>query len=463
MTTFRRELPQMLRIALPLVFAEIGWMSMGLVDTVVVGHMPNAAVPLSSAALAQVIFNTLAYGVGGVLLGLDTTIAQAHGAQDYPAANRWLYQGLLLAAALALVLFAVLSLVPHALTHLHTDPAILAGAIPTLRNLAWGIFPLLVYFALRRYVQAFNHVRIVAATLISANLVNLLFDWLLIFGHDWRISLASLRLHVGWAGLGVPGSGIATSLARVYQAAFLLVALLLVNRRHRYGLLHRSHAQNLRPHWRSLRRLLGLGLPVGGSIFVEILIFAAVTAIAATLGAVPLAGHEIALNLVSFTFMVPLGIASAASIRVGQAIGRGSVADARSAGWAAIALGACAMLCSALVFFTIPHALAAAFTHDAPVIAATLPLLAVAAVFQLCDGLQVTVIGALRGAGDTLSGLITHTCSYWLLGMPLGLFLCFRMGMGVRGLWIGLSVALVITGLVMLLRWSTKVLLLNRE
>lgn len=453
----------MLRIALPLVLAEVGWMSMGLVDTVMVGHMPMPAVPLSSAALSQVIFNTLAFGVGGVLLGLDTTIAQAHGAHDYPAANRWLYQGLLLAGALAFLLFALFALAPVGLRHLHADPAILAGAIPTMRALAWGIFPLLLYFALRRYVQAFNHVRIVAATLVSANLVNLLFDWLLIFGHDWRLSLARTEIHLGWTGLGVVGSGIATSLARVYQAAFLIVALLILNRRNRYGLLHGSHARNLRPHWPSLRRLLSLGLPVGGSIFVEILIFAAVTSIAATLGAVPLAGHEIALNLVSFTFMMPLGIASAASIRVGQAIGRGSVAEARAAGWAAIALGATVMLVNAAIFLAIPHALATAFTHDAPVIAATTPLLFIAAIFQLSDGLQITVIGALRGAGDTLSGLITHACSYWLLGMPLGLYLCFHQHLGVRGLWLGLCTALVVTGLLMLRRWSTKVLVLNRE
>ncbi len=451
----------MLRIALPLVLAEIGWMSMGLVDTVMVGHMPHSAVPLSSAALAQVIFNTLAFGVGGVLLGLDTTIAQAQGAGDFPAANRWFYQGLLLATALSASLLGLFALTPLGLTHLHADAAILAGAIPTLRALAWGIFPLLVYFALRRYVQAFNHVRIVAATLVSANLVNLLFDWLLIFGHEWRVHLGDANLHVGWAGLGVVGSGIATSLARVYQALFLLAAVLFVNRRNGYGLFDLSHARNLRPHGPSLRRLLALGLPVGGSIFVEVSIFATVTSVAATLGAVPLAGHEIALNLISFTFMVPLGISAAASIRVGQAIGRGSVAEARAAGWAAIALGAAAMLFSAMIFVAIPHMLAAAFTHDAPVIAAVVPLLSVAAIFQLCDGLQVTTIGALRGAGETLSGLITHACSYWLLGLPLGLFLCFRRNLGVRGLWLGLCVSLVFTGLAMLRRWSTKRIELN--
>ena len=454
MTPLRRELPPMLRIALPLVLAEVGWMSMGLVDTVMVGHLPHSAVPLSSVALAQVLFNTLAFGVGGILLGLDTTIAQAHGAGDHPAASRWMWQGLTLALMLSALLMALFALAPIGLAHLHLEADVLAGAVPTLRALSFGIFPLLVYFVLRRYLQAFNHVRIIAATLVSANLINLLFDWLLIFGHDIRFA----GVHLAWHPLGVVGSGIATSLARVYQAMFLIAATLLVNRRNHYGLRAQSMLRSLRPHVPSLRRLLALGLPSGLTILVEVAIFAVVTTVIATLGAVPLAGHEIALNCISFTFMIPLGISAAASIRVGQAIGRGSIPQARAAGWAAILLGGIAMLFPALLFVVAPHAIAAAFTQEPAVIAATVPLLLIAALFQFCDGLQVTAIGALRGAGDTASGLITHLCSYWLLGLPLGLYLCFRQHLGARGLWLGLSASLTVTGLVMLQRWRTLVM-----
>jgi len=309
----------------------------------------------------------------------------------------------------------------------------------------------MVYFALRRYLQAFNHVRIVAAALISANLVNLLFDWLLIFAHDWRIA----GIHVVWPAYGVVGSGIATSLARAYQAVFAMVAIWIVNRRNGYGLLDRGLLHNLKPRWQSLRRLLALGVPSGATILVEIAIFAVVTSMIATLGPVALAGHEIALNCISFTFMIPLGISAAASVRVGQAIGRGAFAEAKAAGWAGIALGGGVMLCTSATFLAIPHGLAAAFTHDAPVIGAAVPLFLIAAIFQLCDGLQITALGALRGAGDTHSGLITHACSYWLLGLPLGVFLGFHQHLGARGLWLGLCASLVVTGLVLLNRWRT--------
>jgi len=357
---------------------------------------------------------------------------------------------------LSAILIGISLVSPYGFAHLHTDPRVIAGAVPTLRALSWGTFPLLLYFTLRRHLQAFNHVRIIAATLVSANLINLLFDWLLIFGHSWHLHLGGSTYTLGWSAMGVVGSGIATSLARVYQAIFLVAAILVVDRRKSYGLLREGQGRSLRPHWASMKRLLELGVPSGATILVEILIFAVVTNIIATLGAVPLAGHEIALNLISFTFMFPLGISAAASVRVGQAIGRGAPGEARAAGWAAIALGAVAMSIASVIFLTIPHTLAAAFTHDASVIAAAVPLMFVAAIFQFCDGLQVTAIGALRGAGDTRSGLITHLCSYWLLGMPLGLYLCFPMKMGARGLWIGLSVSLIVSGLTLLLLWRRK-------
>ena len=449
---FRREIAPMLRIALPLVLAEVGWMSMGIVDTIMVGHLPNAAIPLSAASLAQVLYHTFAYGIGGILLGLDTTISQAHGADDYQAAHRWLFQGILLSGVLSVFLMALALLSPVGFAHLHADPRVIAGAVPTLRALSWGTFPLLLYFTIRRHLQAFNHVRLIAATLVSANLVNILFDWLLIFGHHWSFA----GVNIGWDALGVEGSGIATSLARVYQAGFLIAALLIVDRKRNYGLLREDLRTRLKPHWPSLKRLLALGTPAGATILIEIAIFAVVTNIIATLGAIPLAGHEIALNLISFNFMFPMGISAAASVRVGQAIGRGSATEARAAGWAGIALGSLFMLVSATVLLAIPYALASIFTHDEAVIAAAVPLMIVAAFFQFCDGLQVTVIGALRGAGDTRSGLITHLCSYWLLGLPLGLYLCFPLKLGARGLWLGLSASLIVSGLTLLFLWSRK-------
>ncbi len=441
----RHELRPMLRLALPLVAAEIGWMLMGLVDTMMVGRLPSAAIAMSAVALAQILFNTVAFGMGGILLGLDTVIAQAHGARKFDEANRWLIHGLVLAAATAALLTLLFALAPLGMTHISTDLNVIAGAIGTLRALTLGILPLLVYFTLRRYLQAFNHVRPIAWALLSANLINVLFNWLLIYSHAWRLGPA----HVQWQGLGVVGSGLATTLARLYLAFFLAAALWRLDRHHTYGL--RSITVRTEAHL--LRRLLQLGLPAGATILVEISIFAVVTFLISTFGPVPLAGHEIALNVISFTFMIPMGISAAASVRVGQAIGRRDAGAARAAGWTALALSATVMLTAAIGYLAVPHAIARIFTPDTAVIAATVPLFAVAAIFQICDGLQVTVIGALRGAGDTHSGLITHLCCYWFLGLPIGIYLGFSRHLGARGLWLGLSVALTLAGCILLFRW----------
>ncbi len=442
----RHELRPMLHLALPLVLAEIGWMLMGLVDTMMVGRLPDAAIAMSAVALAQILFNTIAFGLAGILLGLDTVLAQSHGAGKLHEANRWLLHGLVLAIAIAALLTAIFSLAPIGMARMPADPTVRAGAIATLRALNLGILPLLLYFALRRYLQAFNHVRPIAGALISANLVNLLFNWLLIYSHSWRLPF---HTQLRWTGLGVVGSGLATSLARLYLALFLIGSIAILNRRHAYGLTRIS----LRTEARLLKRLLHLGLPAGATILVEIAIFAVVTFLISTFGPVPLAGHEIALNVISFTFMIPMGISAAASVRVGQAIGRRDAPAARAAGWTALALSGVVMLAAALMYLAVPHAIARIFTPDRAVIAATVPLFAVAAIFQICDGLQVTVIGALRGAGDTHSGLITHLCCYWLLGLPTGIYLGFHRHLGARGLWLGLSLALTLAGCILLLRW----------
>jgi multidrug resistance protein, MATE family len=439
--SIRREIPLMLHLALPLVLAEIGWMVMGIVDTVMVGHLPNSAVALGAAALGQVMYHTLAFGIGGVLLGLDTVLSQAFGAQRIDDANRSLQHGLVLGAIITAVLMSIVGLMPLAFTHLNTDPQILAGSVPFLNALNWGTPALILWLVLRRYLQAFNHVRAIAFTLVSANLINVLFNWLFIYGHHW----GAVRIPA----YGVTGSGWSTMLSRCYQAAVMVAAIFYYDRRHTYGL--------FKTRWRwepsRLRELVSLGAPIGGQIFVEIAIFGAVTAIISTFGALPLAGHQIALDCASFTFMVPMGISTATSVRVGQAIGRGDAMGARAAGWTGILLSSIFMLSASCMFIVIPGTIARGFTPSPQVIAATVPLLFIVAVFQLFDGLQMTATGALRGAGNTSIGLYVHLCAYWIVGLPVGLYFGIHEHMGAAGLWSGLCIGLILAGIALTTIW----------
>ncbi len=232
MGPFRIEIGQMLRLALPLVMAEVGWMSMGVVDTVMVGHLPHPAVTISAVALGQVLYNTLAFGIGGVLLGLDTYISQAHGAGEWDAANKWLLSGVVLAALLSAVLMGMVWIGPVAMQRMPIDREVMRQAVGFLWALNWGTLPLFLYMTFRRYLQAFNHVRPIAAAVVTANAVNAGLDWLLLFGHRWNVAGHS----VGIPAYGVVGAAWSTALARVYLAAFVGTAVWWVDRRHGYGL-----------------------------------------------------------------------------------------------------------------------------------------------------------------------------------------------------------------------------------
>jgi MATE family multidrug resistance protein len=447
--SIRKEIAPMLRLALPLVLAEVGWMTMGVVDTVMVGHLPHPAMTISAAALGQVLYNTLAFGIGGVLLGLDTYISQAHGAGEWDDANKWLLSGVVLAGVLSAVLMGMVWVGPLAMARMPIDKDVMRQAVGFLGALNWGTLPLFLYMTFRRYLQAFNHVRPIAAAVVSANAVNAGLDWLLLFGH---------RVHVGGLTLGIPAYGVvgaawSTALARWYLAVFVGAAVWWVDHKHEYGLRKAEWALD----WARVSRLVRLGAPVGGQIFVEISIFAAVTALIGTMGPVPLAGHEIALNCVSFTFMVPFAISAAASVRVGQAVGRGDAVGAGAAGWTAVGFGAAFMLCMSAVLVGVPGRIAGGFTHDPVVIAAAVPLLLVGAAFQFFDGVQITATGALRGAGNTHAGLYVQLVGYWVVGLPLGWLLGFHRKMGAVGLWIGLCAGLMIAGVALVSVWAGTV------
>jgi len=213
----------------------------------------------------------------------------------------------------------------------------------------------------------------------------------------------------------------------------------------------------IQPDLMRIRRLIALGFPAAMQISLEIGVFALVTALIGRLGAVSLASHQIALNTVSLTYMVPLGISSAAAVRVGQAIGRRDPQGAADAGGSAIFFGALFMTLAGIALLLFPRAIARLYTPDAAIIHSTVLLLAAGAAFQLFDGIQTVATGALRGAGDTRTPMLCHFTAYWIIGLPLGAWLCFRKNMGAFGLWAGLSLALILIGIVLLFAWQRTV------
>jgi MATE family multidrug resistance protein len=437
----RTEVRPTLRLALPLVLAELGWMSMMVVDTMMVGRLPDSAVAMGAVSLGSGIFMVLALFGEGLLLGLDTLVAQAFGAGKREDCHRSLVNGVYLSIAFTPFLVAPVWLMRRSLTAIHVDANVLSQTVPYTKALAVGLFPLLLYFAVRRCLQAMNMVRPVAFALVTANIVNAVFNWILIYG-KW-----------GAPAMGTVGSGWSTAIARVYMAGVLIAYLFWYDRKHRTELLRTPVDIDLR----RIKQLIALGIPAATQFTLETGVFATVTTLIARLGAVPLATHQIALNTVAFTYMVPLGIASAAAVRVGQALGRRDPRGASAAGGTAIFIGAAFMTLAGVVLIAAPRWIARIYTTDEVVIHSTAALLAAGAAFQLFDGIQSVATGALRGAGDTRTPMLCHFTAYWIIGLPLGAWLCFRRGWGALGLWIGLSLALILIGIVLLYVWRRKV------
>ena len=428
----------MLRLAWPLALGEMGWMLMTIVDTIMVGRMHNSALAISATGLGGSVFYSLAIFAGGLLLGLDTLVSQAHGRNDTPDANHSLLQALYMVVVISPLTMLLVALGPAFLTRFGIAPNLVAQTASYLNALNWSVPPLLGYFALRRYLQAFNHVGIVMFGMLSANLINLAGNYILIYGH------------LGFPAMGVAGSGWSTVWARVYLLAVLIAALIYYARRDALHLTKSICA----PDFARIMHLLRLGTPVAFQIFGEIGVFSAAAIFAGKLGPLPLSAHQVAINCAAFAYMVPLGVSSAAAVRVGQAIGRGQPQQARRAGHAAMLLGCGFMSLAAIVFLAAPYYCARIFTPDPAIIAASRPLLYICAAWAFFDGLQIVATGALRGIGNTRTPMLTNILIYWFLGLPLGVQLCFRFHLGVLGLWIGLCLALIIIGSALFVVWE---------
>ena len=435
--TLSREFRPMLRLAAPLALAELAWVAMGFVDTIMAGRLSPAAI--GAGSLGNMLFFPVAVAATGMLLGMDTVVAQAFGAKDLAECRHALIDGLWMAFAITPVAAAVLWALLPAVRAAGANPVVVALLGPYVKALLPGIPPLLCFAAFRRYLQAMNIAGPVTFAAISANLINFVGDWVLMFGH-W-----------GAPKMGLAGSAWSTTLARFYIAAVLFGAVVWNERKcGRRGLTFRA------PDLRRIRTLFRLGLPAALQIVVEGGIFGVATVLAAKLDEASLAAHSIAMNVVTITYMVPLGISSAAAVRVGQAVGRNDRGGVTVSGWTALALAAMCMGTAGLTLSIVPRAIVRLYTPDAAVIVMGAALLRVAALFQLFDGFQVVAMGALRGLGDTRTPMLAHLAGYWFIGLPVSYALCFGYGWGALGIWAGLCVALILIGGSLVVVWERR-------
>ncbi len=418
----RADFRELVDLAIPVVTVQVGLMIMGVVDTIMVGHV--SAADLAAVALGNLYFMSTAIVAMGILFSLDPLVAQAVGAGDRHGVARGVQRGLLGALVLGTLCAAVMFPAGSVLSFARQPDDVVPIASGYVRAALPGIYPFLAFIVFRQILQAMGRLKPIVITVVLANLVNLFLNWVLVFGH------------LGAPPMGAVGTGWASTLSRLFMVAALAVVA---------GPVLAPYLRERRPevlHLRPALRMLRLGVPIGIQLSLEYWAFAATSLLMGLISTVALAGHQVAINMAALTFMVPLGIGQACGVLVGRAVGAEDSDRARRAAGSGLWLSTAFMTLTAVMFFTLPELLASIYTSDAAVLALAASLLPLAGVFQVADGLQVVASGALRGIGDTRAPMITMVMGFWLFGLPIGIWLAFTRGLGPQGLWWGLVAGL---------------------
>jgi MATE family multidrug resistance protein len=438
LSRLRTEIRETLVLAAPLVLGQLSTIGMNVIDTMLAGHL--SARTLSAVAVGTSVWSLVIVSAIGVMLALPPSVAQLAGAGEHQKIGGLFRQALWLALMLGIVLLIG---VRHATPLLHAigiDEALIGDTQKFLRAISWGAPALTGYFALRGLSEGLARTRPT-----------------MYFGFFGLVALGPIGYlfmygAFGFAGRGAQGSGMATALVLWLQ--FFAFATYIGLRR--YYVAYAPFSRWEPPRFREIFDLLRLGVPMGIAVLMEAGLFVAAALLIGSLGADAIAGHQIAINVASVAFMLPLGVAMATTVRVGLAVGRGDSVGVRYAGYVGIATSLITQTLSCAMMALLPQRIASLYTDDTNVAAYAAQLLLLAAAFQFSDGIQVTANGALRGLKDTTIPMIITTVAYWGIGMPLGWWLTFRVGLGARGMWIGLIAGLSAAALLLFARFAAR-------
>jgi MATE family multidrug resistance protein len=444
---FRDELRTSARLAAPLIAGHVSSGLIGFVDAVIAGHHGTAT--LAAVSIGTALFWLPLLVPMGTLIALPASVSQLDGAGRRGEIAPLFRQAMWLAVALGAVMFAFLSAIPLALETMGIAPEIRPGAAAFVHGIRWGVPALALYLCMRYLCDGLHHT--VPTMVVGFGGLVLLVP----LGYAMAFGVDGLLPEMGAGGLGI-ASGLVMWVQALAMAAYLL-------RTRRFHDLHLfGHLEP--PRAAPIRDLLVTGLPIGLTWLMEGGLFVATALVIGRLGEVPSAAHQIAINVSSLCFMVPMALAEATTVRVGHAVGRGDRDGLRRAAFAGYALVVMTQLTTGSGLFLANDAIAGLYTADAAVAALAATLLLMAATFQFPDGIQVLSIGALRGLKDTRRPMLIAALAYWGIGMPLGAVLglgvgAFTPAMGPKGMWIGLIAGLTVAALLL----STRFVRLSRR
>ncbi len=428
----RADFRSLLDLAVPLAAVQVGLMLMGVVDAAMLGRVSADA--LAAASVAGVWFFAASTIGMGCLTVLDPVISQAFGAHDEIGMARGVQRGILIAIIVTVPTMLAMLPIEAVLRFTGQPAAVVPLAGQYIRTVLPSILPYFAFMMIREVLQSFGNLRALLLIIGLANLLNVVLNWALIFGH------------LGAPALGVTGAALATAISRWAMLAATMLASWRVLKP--YLIPWRPESLALAP----LGRMFAIGLPIGFQILFEYGVFGGVGLLMGQIGSHAVAGHQVALNMAAITFMVPFGIGTAASVLVGRAVGGGRPDEARRISSAALVVGVAFMTVTASIFLGFPGALARAYSPDPAVLSVAAGLVPLAGLFQVFDGTQVVAMGVLRGIGDTRVPVLINLAGYYVIGLPISLWLGFHLEWGPRGLWWGLVAGLVVVATVLVVR-----------
>jgi len=448
---WRREIVAMLQLGWPMVLTNLAQVAMTATDVLILGRLGADA--LAAGALgANLYFAPMIFGLG-LMLATSPMMASQLGRRRHSVRDlrRTVRQGFWIAIMVAIPIWVLLWNAGAILAWMGQEPSLAEAADGYMHMLQWSLLPFYFYIVLRSFISALERPGWALVVAFVAVVFNVAATWILVFGE------------FGFPALGIAGAGLATTLSNLVMFGGLVAVVLRDRQFRRYRLFGRFW----RSDWPRFRSLIRLGLPIAGLLAFEVTLFNAAALLMGLIDAASLAAHAIAIQLASISFMVPMGLSQAVTVRVGLAYGAGDRAGIARAGWVAYALSLGFMTLTALAMVIFPLPLISAFIDiadpvNATVVGLAVTFLAFAALFQIVDGAQAVGSGMLRGLHDTTVPMVYAAFGYWGIGMTLGVLLAFRFDRGGAGIWIGLSTGLAVVAALLLARWLRRDHILDR-
>jgi multidrug resistance protein, MATE family len=436
--TYRSHIKENLTLAVPVMLSNLGHVMMGFTDNIMVGHVNSTS--LAAAGLALVVFNVLLLFGIGVSYAITPLVAEASGSNDDQKIIAVVRHGFIINIVNSLLLVTLVLFGKNLLYKINQPPEVVELAIPFLSIVAYSLIPVMIFQTLKQFAEGLSLTRIALIVMIGANVVNVILNYILVFGH------------FGFPAMGLNGSAWATFFSRIFMAIAIAAYIFYHPVLRKYRALF-----NLTDFSKKLYgKMLNLGIPSGVQFIFEVAAFDFSLVMMGWLGAQTIAAHQIAINLATISYMTTAGLAAAATIRVGFYLGRKDFENMRMAAMSLLMMALIVMFAWATLFIAARFQLPLLYVEDFNVVPIAASLLVIAGLFQLADGTQVVCAAALRGLQDVKVPSVYILVAYWVIGLPLGYYLAFPLGLKGPGIWWGLFIGLVVTAVAMYLRLKTQ-------